>query len=86
MYNEFRIASFIICQDEDEPSIKKTKLTKKTSSTKLKAKVAKAGPSPKPSGKRVKCNYWDKCYRKDANHRKQFFHPGDTIPDDDGEC
>lgn len=24
-----------------------------------------------------KCQYWDKCYRKDPNHLKQFRHPGD---------
>lgn len=26
---------------------------------------------------RVKCKYWDKCYRKDANHKKDYLHPGD---------
>ena len=25
-----------------------------------------------------KCKYWDKCYRKDAAHKKQYEHPADT--------
>lgn len=27
-----------------------------------------------------KCEFWDKCYRKNKKHREEFSHPGD---DDD---
>ena len=27
-----------------------------------------------------RCTYWDKCYRKDPSHKKQFLHPGDVTP------
>ena len=32
--------------------------------------------------KKEKCKYWEKCYRKDAKHKKDYLHPGD---DDDVE-
>ena len=34
--------------------------------------------------KKPKCKYWDECYRKDPNHRKNFQHPGDVKDDDKG--
>ncbi|KAL5022797.1 hypothetical protein ScPMuIL_001952 [Solemya velum] len=73
-------------EDADELSAKKIKLNKKTSSssdTKLKVKVPNT--SPKLKGKKVKCKYWNKCYRKEANHKKQFLHPGDPVPEDENE-
>lgn len=30
-----------------------------------------------PAKRRVKCQYWDKCYRKDKGHKKLYIHPGD---------
>lgn len=27
--------------------------------------------------KKGKCKYWEKCYRKDAAHKRDFLHPGD---------
>ena len=27
---------------------------------------------------KAKCNYWEKCYRKDATHLSEFLHPGDV--------
>ena len=27
---------------------------------------------------KAKCNYWEKCYRKDATHLAEFLHPGDV--------
>ena len=32
--------------------------------------------------KKTKCKYWEKCYRKDAAHKKNFVHPGDEEEDD----
>lgn len=32
-----------------------------------------------------KCSYWDKCYRKDKAHKKNFLHPGDTVSDSETE-
>ena len=29
---------------------------------------------------RLDCKYWDKCYRKDPNHFKEFRHPADGKP------
>ena len=37
---------------------------------------------PDPPTKRPKCNYGARCYRKNPEHRRQFWHPGD--PDEDG--
>lgn len=39
-------------------------------------------PAPKeevaePAKRRVKCQYWGKCYRKDLGHKKLYIHPGD---------
>lgn len=31
--------------------------------------------------KKQKCKYWAKCYRKDAQHKKDFLHPGDEDED-----
>ncbi len=40
----------------------------------------KTSPSPSPAKlgatPKEKCRYWDKCYRKDPGHLKQFLHPG----------
>ena len=27
---------------------------------------------------KTKCNYWEKCYRKDATHLAEFLHPRDV--------
>lgn len=27
--------------------------------------------------RRMKCKYWDKCFRKDKGHKKLYIHPGD---------
>lgn len=27
--------------------------------------------------RRVKCQYWRKCFRKDKRHKKLYIHPGD---------
>lgn len=32
--------------------------------------------------KKPKCQFWDKCYRKEAKHKRDFRHPGE---DDDGD-
>lgn len=37
-------------------------------------------------GKKQKCMYWDKCYRKDLDHKEMYAHPGDpenSYDDDD---
>lgn len=41
-----------------------------------------AGPSTSPAAEddRPDCTYWEKCYRKDPNHLKQFRHPADGPP------
>jgi hypothetical protein len=33
--------------------------------------------SSEPAVRRVKCQYWNKCYRKDKGHKKLYIHPGD---------
>ncbi|XP_077982754.1 uncharacterized protein LOC144437642 [Glandiceps talaboti] len=33
-----------------------------------------------PALKKPKCNYWDKCYRKNPTHLKAFLHPDDVKP------
>lgn len=33
------------------------------------------------TAKREKCKYWDKCYQTKENHLKEFYHPGDDIPE-----
>lgn len=27
--------------------------------------------------KKEKCKYWEKCFRKDPAHKRDFLHPGD---------
>ena len=27
---------------------------------------------------KIKCMYWEKCYRKDPNHKNEYLHPGDV--------
>ncbi|XP_052815309.1 uncharacterized protein LOC128242258 [Mya arenaria] len=75
-----------------EPPAKRVKREKsKTSADKEPAKedTAKSPtpasePSPSTSkspspgaGKRMRCKYWDKCYRKDKGHKALYVHPGD---------
>ena len=38
------------------------------------------GPSSSSEDDRPDCTYWEKCYRKDPNHLKQFRHPADGPP------
>ena len=34
---------------------------------------------------KVKCKYWDNCYRKDPNHNKEFLHPADVEDKENNE-
>ena len=66
-------------------SVKKE--TSKSSESKPETKPPTPTPSPTTpaaeaapaagGGKRMKCKYWDKCFRKDKGHKKLYIHPGD---------
>ncbi len=45
----------------------------------LKKRSTDADDAIKIDDKRPKCRYWEKCFRRDANHRKTFQHPSETI-------
>ncbi|XP_070574678.1 uncharacterized protein [Ptychodera flava] len=50
--------------------------------------TADVSPSATTTTKKPKCNYWDKCYRKNSTHLKAYLHPDDVKPKnkmDDGE-
>lgn len=75
-------------EDDDEPSpppVKKLRsktvsVTKKTGSGDSKKDTDDDDAVASGSSEDVyipKCQYWDECYRKDPNHRKQYRHPGD---------
>ena len=34
--------------------------------------------------KKPKCKFWDKCYRKNADHLSEFLHPHDVLSDTKG--
>ena len=55
---------------------------KRTRSSAKSTEAESETPDPGKSGNgyRQKCRYWDKCFRKNADHRKQFRHPGDPAP------
>lgn len=39
----------------------------------------------KAGGKKTKCKYWGKCFRKDPAHKSQFYHPDDSDIEDDSD-
>lgn len=55
------------------PTIKQEKPEPSTSTD-------EAGPSSAVDDDRPDCKYWEKCYRKEPNHIKQFRHPADGPP------
>ena len=54
---------FLCIQSEDDKRVKK----------KVKPDDGKAG------GSKIKCMYWEKCYRKDPYHLAQYRHPATTL-------
>lgn len=59
-----------------EPPTKKAKIEEAMDTDDTPAPVKKE-KSSEPAVRRVKCQYWNKCYRKDKGHKKLYIHPGD---------
>ena len=46
---------------------------------KKKKKRTDGGSPAKGGGSKIKCMYWEKCYRKDPAHLAQYRHPAATV-------
>lgn len=68
--------------DDSRPTLKKLRSRTVSMEAKPSASSDDAGPSTSPAAEddRPDCTYWEKCYRKDPNHLKQFRHPADGPP------
>lgn len=68
--------------DDSRPTLKKLRSRTVSMEAKPSASTDEAGPSSSPAAvdDRPDCTYWEKCYRKDPNHLKQFRHPADGPP------
>ncbi|XP_050397670.1 uncharacterized protein LOC126815779 [Patella vulgata] len=75
-----------ISDDEDDEVMGSSK-TKKVKTTNEKPTVSTSSAAETPPvlkfvSQKGKCKYWNKCYRKEKQHRLEFLHPGDDIPDE----
>lgn len=57
--------------DEDEIEVKKVTVKDRAKNTEKKAIATKRKIDNRP-----RCQYGSKCYRKNPDHRREFYHPG----------
>ncbi|KAL3860121.1 hypothetical protein ACJMK2_010286 [Sinanodonta woodiana] len=65
---------------DEETSVEKT--TDDADEDKTKGDNCDSADEDNP--RKVKCQYWDKCYRKDKTHKSTYIHPGDPEDADPG--
>ena len=69
---------------DDDSDVEDTTTTIKKAKTTTDGETLKNGSTDSTASTKEKCKYWDKCFRKNAKHLKDFEHPGDKS--DAGNC
>lgn len=64
-----------LSQSDDEDETMKAPSPPKTPGKAKDEEPAPSGEASDEETSKPKCEYWEKCYRKDPNHMKEYRHP-----------